>query len=208
MKNTNLIRRGTSSPFGCSTVQEKITKTLIANHSVNNPDYFHMTPENVKILQTKELFEGLMKTMSVNQIAKELGTTPKTIYRWHKQHELNMLPVSSSSQETEIAVWLTENNINFIHPTKNIISPYELDFYFPDHNLAIEIQGDYWHMNPNKYKSTDTIRNGKTAEIIWASDKNKSNLCITKGINLITIWESDWEDNKDELKETLLKLLS
>ena len=57
---------------------------------------------------------------------------------------------------------------------------YKLDFYNKEHNLVIEVMGDYWHCNPSIY-SYDYYNKNKnmTASEIWKEDlKRKSLECI------------------------------
>jgi len=72
---------------------------------------------------------------------------------------------------------------------RSIINPYELDIYIPDHNLAIEFNGLYWH----------TENQGKDKRYHY----NKWKQCKDKGIQLITIWEDEWRDKKDIVKSIL-----
>lgn len=57
--------------------------------------------------------------------------------------------------------------------TRKIIPPYELDIFFPDLNIAIEFQGEYWHSRQ------------KVIEI----DKLKQTLCSSNNILLLQIYE-------------------
>ena len=70
---------------------------------------------------------------------------------------------------------------------------YRVDFYFPKINLGIEIDGDYWHANPMKYKETDIIRYpfGKMpAKQVWEKNQLREEK-IKEKIKLIRFWESD-----------------
>jgi len=71
-----------------------------------------------------------------------------------------------------------------------LISPKELDVYVPDHKLAIEYNGLYFHnvkMLPDqKYH------------------QKKLDLCRDKGINLLSIYEDEWRD-KRPLIENMIK---
>ena len=88
------------------------------------------------------------------------------------------------------------------------IKPYELDFYLADYNIAIEFNGDYWHMNPTIYQPTDIHKHTKKlAQEIWDRDQFKQQLCKEKGLTLITIWESDWNLNKEQIKQNILRLI-
>lgn len=66
---------------------------------------------------------------------------------------------------------------------RSIISPYELDIYLPEKNLAIEFNGLYWH--------TESQGKGKNYH------HTKWSMCRDKGIQLITVWEDDWRDKRD-----------
>jgi len=74
--------------------------------------------------------------------------------------------------------FLNKHNVNFIQNTKKIIAPYELDFYLPDFNLAIELNGNYWHSE---------IGGNKNSKY----HLNKTKLCNDKNIKLIHIFEDE-----------------
>ena len=91
-----------------------------------------------------------------------------------------------------------------------IIKPKELDFYLQDYNIGIEIQGNYWHGNPKKYKSTNMIRSNRgliSVAEIWKEDEYKKKLCQNKGIKLLVFWEDEWLENNDKIKKTILENL-
>jgi G:T-mismatch repair DNA endonuclease (very short patch repair protein) len=57
----------------------------------------------------------------------------------------------------------------------------------------IEFNGDYWHMNPSKYKSSSYNKTKKMlASDIWQYDANKIKLAESHGYEVLTIWESDY----------------
>ncbi|QPX63856.1 putative homing endonuclease [Campylobacter phage F358] len=86
--------------------------------------------------------------------------------------------ISSFEKELEnlIEVDYTRNN-------RKVLDGKELDFYFPDYNLAIECNGDYWHSESN----------GKDKYY----HSNKTDICNKKGIQLLHIFESSWIEKKD-----------
>jgi hypothetical protein len=69
---------------------------------------------------------------------------------------------------------------------------YVFDIYIPSLSLLIEVNGDYWHMNPAKYSAdyVDSSRN-TTAQGIWDADARKREAGKTAGFRVITLWESD-----------------
>lgn len=80
----------------------------------------------------------------------------------------------------------TENN-------RTIISPLELDIYIPNLNLAIEYGGLYWHSEEYKDKNYHY---------------NKMKLCNDKGIRLITVFEDEWLQRKDQVKNFILSAIN
>jgi hypothetical protein len=96
-----------------------------------------------------------------------------------------------SSQELEIKKLLEDNNIEFIHSDWNTLgNSKELDFYIPSYNLAIEFDGTYWHSE---------LR-GKTN--IYHLEKTQ--ICESKGINLLHIFENEW-NTKKEIWKSIIK---
>jgi hypothetical protein len=176
----------------------------------NNHMQCRYSDESYKIISDPKLLEDFLKNKSIKGGAKELGMSWITLYQIIKKLNLKIVNggVGISSPQREFALWLTENNIFFDYSTRKIIKPYELDFYIPNLNLAIEFNGDYWHMNPKIYnENTINKVSKKTAKQIWDRDKLKENLCKEKDINLITVWESDWNNNSSQIKDQILNFV-
>lgn len=76
--------------------------------------------------------------------------------------------------------------------TRSIIAPLELDVYVPDKKIAIEYNGLYNHSEEFKDKHYHS---------------NKTNLCKEKEIRLIHIFEDEWLQKKDIVKERLKYIL-
>ena len=70
---------------------------------------------------------------------------------------------------------------------------YELDIYIPELNLAFEFNGNYWHSSLLKDKYYH---------------QQKTKLCYSTGIQLIHIYEYDWNNNKETIKNNIVKLLN
>ena len=67
----------------------------------------------------------------------------------------------------------------------------ELDIFLPSLNLGIEFDGTYWHSKKGAKEN----------------DKKKNRLCEQKGITLIRIKESEWDNAPETVKQKLRKLL-
>ena len=79
---------------------------------------------------------------------------------------------------------------------RDVMDGKELDIYLPDMNLAFEFNGVYWHNEFNKPK-------------YYHQDKSVN--CMKKNIQLIHIWEDDWNYKNDIVKDIIkskLKLSS
>ena len=101
-----------------------------------------------------------------------------------------------SKPEKEILSFL-EDELNFQVEcsSRKIISPYEIDLYIPEKKIAIEFNGLYWHSE--KYMKEIKRKNVREYHF------NKWKLCQDKGIQLITIWEDDWRDHKEKIKNMI-----
>lgn len=67
-----------------------------------------------------------------------------------------------------------------------VISPYELDIFIPEKNLAIEYCGLYWHSE---------VSGCKTRRYHY----NKMKACNDKGIRLITVFEDEYRDRPKQV---------
>jgi very-short-patch-repair endonuclease len=78
------------------------------------------------------------------------------------------------------------------------------DFYLPDYNIIIEVDGDFWHCNPN---SKHNIPKYKTQQQNIIKDKIKSQWALDNGYKLLRFWENDINNNIKQVKQTLLEAL-
>lgn len=86
------------------------------------------------------------------------------------------------------------------------ISRYSFDGKYK--NKLIEINGDYFHCNPELYESDFYNKvNKKYAWQIWEKDKKKINLAKQKGYSVFTIWEKDYNTNKDLVMKKCIDFL-
>lgn len=122
--------------------------------------------------------------LTVSEISSQLKCYYETTIKLIKKHRLSYQPDTfSSSAEREITHY-----IQYLDPTldvrcndRKVINPFELDIYIPDKNIAIEYCGLYWH--------SDAIKKDKNYHL------KKHNLCKSRGIQLLTIFEDEWIKN-------------
>ncbi len=87
---------------------------------------------------------------------------------------------SISAQELEICNYILATDIPYIQSDRTILSGKELDIYIPSHNLAIEFNGIYWH--------SEGMGKSRNYHL------NKTKECINKNIQLLHIFENEWDD--------------
>lgn len=95
-----------------------------------------------------------------------------------------------SSEERRLYEWIkTICKDKIIQTDRKIISPNELDIYFPKNKLAIEYNGIYWHSNRFKPKNYHL---------------DKTNKCEEQGIELLHIFSDEWIE-KLEIVKSIIK---
>lgn len=101
----------------------------------------------------------------------------------------------ASKSETEIIIFLKEAGYEAEQSNRKVFrNKRELDIYVPDHKLAIEYNGIYYHSE--EMGKDEQYHRGK-----WLA-------CKEKGITLLQIWEDDWNENSDKQKRMILKGLN
>jgi very-short-patch-repair endonuclease len=78
------------------------------------------------------------------------------------------------------------------------------DFKIKGKNILIEVDGDFWHCNPNS-KFSEAIYESQKSNLI--QDKIKNKWCVDNDFKLLRFWESDINNNLDSVIEILKKEL-
>jgi very-short-patch-repair endonuclease len=134
------------------------------------------------------------KHLTLEQIGDILEVSKSTIQVHMEKHgysprnpnDYDVKFVKSSFAENEIVEYLREIRINNIQTgNRTVLGGRELDIYLPDHNIAIEHDGLFYHNETQKHKN-------------YHHQKTKD--CEDRGIFLIHIFEDEWK-----LKKTICK---
>ena len=97
--------------------------------------------------------------------------------------------------------------INIVFEEQFVLSDnrkFIFDFYIKEYNLLLEVNGDFWHANPNQYKLSDIINfpgGVKLVEELWEKDKHKIQVAKNQGFKILTIWETEINANKNNVDE-------
>lgn len=89
----------------------------------------------------------------------------------------------NTSIQTFITDFLSQNNVEFILNHRKLIPPKEVDIFLPNHNIAIEVNGLYWHGELNNKDKFYHL--------------NKTIECKEKGVQLLHFFEDEILNNGD-----------
>ncbi len=212
-KKTCNEKYGADNPFINIDIKEKSKSTNIKKYGVEYPsktDYFKKNNKDIKERNTYKKYISLLKkeynvlsyTSEKFEIYHyECGLT-SSIYKGlvisrNKSNtcictECNPIGVQHSSIESEIRNFLNEYKIDYIKGDRTILNGLELDIYIPDYNMAIEVNGVYWHSELYKDSKYHI---------------NKTLMCRDLGIELLHIWEDDWKFKNLIIKSIILNKL-
>lgn len=101
----------------------------------------------------------------------------------------------SSKGEKELQDFIASEleGTNVVFNDRQVQGVSELDVHIPAMNMAFEFDGLYWH--------SEATGKGPTYH------SSKQEACRAAGIALIGIWEDDWRDRKDVVKEMIRRKL-
>lgn len=194
-KETMLERYGVENPTQSKEIQMKKRKNNLEKYGVEYYTQLQMSDSTRQILFDENQFTEFMKNKTANQAARKLNVDLSTIFSYIQKYQITDYVQKTSYLENEMKQLLEDNGFSFIQNTRKIIGPYELDFYLPDHQIAIEMNGEYWHSNEVILETR-----GMSAE---EYHQMKTDLCRQQDIELIHINEDSWNN---QLPNQLLSL--
>jgi very-short-patch-repair endonuclease len=220
-KKTNLIKYGTINVLSKgSPIYEKRNKTVKEKYGVDNvfqiPEIIEKIQNDLHYIEKYGLTRKEFFSKKMKELWNNLSDEQKNEWLNNSIHSdkaiRKAIGYRSSKLETKIANILLDLNINFdqqflIRITNKRRKFY--DFYLKKYNIIIEVQGDYWHANPESYKKEDLINyrfGGRFAEDIWKNDEEKKILAETQGYNIIFIWEKEIYNTKNDIELSKLIL--
>lgn len=190
MQATMIDRYGAKNSLQTPIIKEKMIATMIDKYGVENFSQIHLPIESVQALIDKDRLKALLEANTLSDIAELLFVDRSTVKYYAIKHGL-MLPLERSQAENEIVEFLDRHSLAYIRNDRKLIQPFELDFYLRDYNIAIEFNGLYWHSEKFKEKNYHS---------------NKTNACMSLGIQLIHIFEDEWKNSKEVIKKKILHL--
>lgn len=221
-KSTNIKKYGGVSPMSSLYVRDKISKTNLDRYGVKNifekKDYiqsqmekkygekfFTKTDDYRKKMKIR--YEEKYKDVNISKNDSDIifnCPNCETVsihdynsfnYRTKQNIDLckTCVPPYQSSIESEFENFLNEIGVPYTRHNRTLIAPKEIDFYLESLNIGFEMNGLYYHSE--KFLDNDY-------------HKSKWENCISKKINLIQIFEDEWKNKKDIIKEIVLNKIN
>ena len=216
IKQTNLKKRGVTSPFKDPLIKEKIKQTCLERYGVTNPmlnnkikeklsksyirnygcDWIFKSPkikEKIKNIMIKKY--GVEHPLQYEEFNEKCQNTKRKNHTW-----------STSKPEEELFLYIKEKFPLVKRQYKDKIRyPYYCDFYIPELDLFLELNGTWTHgrhaYNSNSIEDQNTLKewinkynNGehpwyKHAIIGWTkNDVKKRNTAKENNLNFKEVW--------------------
>jgi hypothetical protein len=189
IKKTNFERHGAENYAQSIFFKNKNIESNIARYGTPNHSQISFTTEQLSLLNDREflLNEHAVNKKTISRIAHELGVCESTVSNRFRKLDIDTIMFPVSEGEKEIADFIGDCNI--LTNKRSIVPPKELDIYLPDYKLAIEFNGNYWH----------SVYCPKYYHLM------KTEMCEEKGIQLLHVFQSEWEN---PIKQNIWKSLT
>jgi G:T-mismatch repair DNA endonuclease (very short patch repair protein) len=207
-KKTCIDKYGVDNVSKVDSIKNLKKETFIKNYGVDN--IFKDESFKKWILDNNFAWNRLSDEENSERVKKQTKSIKKywsnlTDEQKSKLHQYN----GSSKLETKISEVL--NLLSISYSTQFPLKGKIFDFKIENTNILIEVNGDYWHCNPNKYNEDDIVKfNGGRNKVsdIWKKDQEKKYKAENLGFKVIYIWEDEIKKSNDLAKLVLSKIYS
>lgn len=196
--------------------KERLAKISYANSGTNNPMYGKRITEEQEI-RRKKSYSNYLKNRTKQQkdkISKALSYAQKKIYKNNPDKYISNRKIAGKKSiwsqgrfkknKIEIKVEQELKNLGLSKFEYSVIfGGYQFDFGFKQHKILLEVQGDYWHGNPNIYKELNSVQvHKKQKDILKAEIANKH------GFKLFYIWEQEINNGNFSILHKIKEVLN
>ena len=177
------------------TLRKKLIEHDIPQRTHSENQRLHVNPKPKGFDFPKEWWIEQYKTKTSETIANELGCSPALVLQRLYAFDIPRITfLKDSIPELVIHEILKKNNVPFQTRVRGLLSNnQELDVFIPDCNLAIEVNGLYWH--------SELAGKGPKYHL------NKTIQCDAKGIQLLQFWDSEIRDHPEIIESMILSKL-
>ncbi len=196
-KETLQRKYGVSHNFQLESFRDKISKKKKENYFI----HLEIIESKYTLLKWIEQFkEEKKRKPTYIDLQLYLGCAYTTVCAIIGRFKVkSYFKVIHSYLEFSVEEFIKTLNVKYIKHNRKEIKPLELDFYFPEYKVAIEVNDIASHNSTLSYMKNSTPIN-KDYHV------NKSRLCEEKGIRLIHIWEYEWNNERQKpILENIIK---
>jgi G:T-mismatch repair DNA endonuclease (very short patch repair protein) len=111
-----------------------------------------------------------------------------------------------SGLEKRLAHVLRQMGVRYRHQWW--VKRHSYDFLIVGTNILVEVQGDFWHANPESFGPDDILNHPQTprrAADIWEADRRKKEVAENKGFTVMYLWERDMRAMNDTQLQTSIR---
>lgn len=164
IETTCLEKYGETCSLANADVRERGKETCIKKYGVDHPmknqkhiqryvesrkkNYY--SEETLVKLNDIEWLKQQHQTLSIPEVAKLLGVSASNLVKYYHKYEIEIQYHATTAMERTIQEYFQNKNISIELHNRTILKPKEIDIYFPDFKLGIEINGLYWHSDEFK----------------------------------------------------------
>ena len=233
IRKNNLEKYGVDWVFKRKEIISKSIQTCIEryeNPHFTNPEQAAITREknNLEKYGVKSNFEiPIAKQKSIQTCVNRYGGDINVENHMQLPGVINKIietkrenkTFNSSSIEEKFNTYLIENNIRFIRQYRSELYPYACDFYFPDYNLYLEIQGMWTHgghaFNPDdiedklkleKWKQKNTKFFDSAIQVWTITDPEKRKTAKQNKLNYLEVFTNNIDELIYEYRRTIERL--
>lgn len=177
-------------------IAEKKEKTVLKKYGVKNVFELQSTKDKSRATCNKKY--GTDYAIQNNDIKSKVAHKNVGRYKSKLEEKIESFLISENINfETQVSdkfKWVDNGKHHFSIP----------DFVIEESKLCIEVMGDYWHANPNKYLPDDIVYT-RTAKEIWKFDNYKAaKRKELFGYSTLFLWEEDINNNFEKVCEAIL----
>lgn len=162
------------------TTVDDVQYDVPVNETITEAGYGYVKgPRNPKLRDRKWLLSVYKETMNAGIIAAQIGVNRQSVLNALHYHNIPIAKNGNASL-TETLLMTRLHDLNPVQSYK--LEGFELDVYFPDHKVAVEIHGLRFHSE---------VSGGKGRQY----HQNKFEVCRKHGIHLYQFWDIEVTGN-------------
>jgi predicted DNA-binding protein YlxM (UPF0122 family)/very-short-patch-repair endonuclease len=142
----------------------------------------------------KDILTNMVNNMSLTEICSTFGIGKDTFEKLIKSQSVSFPTKYRSAGEQQVEQFVRSIvGEDIIICDRQIIHPQELDIVIPNHKIAIEYCGLYWH--------SDAVKDDRYYHV------KKLEKCRERGYKLLTIFEDEWINSPETVKSKISHIL-